>query len=58
MAAEIRERLRVGVRGVLGLAEPETTRDPLWDAALVAWRLGEEQTEDSSTTHLGFRCAR
>jgi len=33
------------VRGVLGLAEPETTRDPVWDAALaavVAWRLGED----------------
>jgi hypothetical protein len=33
------------VRGVLGLAEPETTADPVWDAALaalVAWRLGEE----------------
>lgn len=33
------------VRGVLGLAEPETTKDPVWDAALaavVAWRLGEE----------------
>jgi transcriptional regulator with XRE-family HTH domain len=34
------------VRGVLGLAEPETTKDPVWDAALagvVAWRLGEEK---------------
>lgn len=34
------------VRGVLGLAEPETTTDPVWDAALaalVAWRLGEER---------------
>lgn len=33
------------VRGVLGLTEPETTKDPVWDAALaalVAWRLGEE----------------
>lgn len=33
------------VRGVLGLAEPESTTDPVWDAAvaaLVAWRLGEE----------------
>lgn len=33
------------VRGVLGLAEPEPTRDPAWDAAiagLVAWRLQEE----------------
>lgn len=33
------------VRGVLGLAEPESTRDPAWDAAiagLVAWRLHEE----------------
>ncbi|AXH36611.1 XRE family transcriptional regulator [Humibacter sp. BT305] len=33
------------VRGVLGLAEPETTADPVWDAALaavVAWRLREE----------------
>jgi transcriptional regulator with XRE-family HTH domain len=33
------------VRGVLGLAEPDTTRDVVWDAAiaaLVAWRLGEE----------------
>jgi len=33
------------VRGVLGLAEPESTRDPVWDAAiagLVAWRLREE----------------
>lgn len=33
------------VRGVLGLAEPEPTRDPVWDAAiagLVAWRLREE----------------
>ncbi|KJL37744.1 transcriptional regulator with XRE-family HTH domain [Microbacterium terrae] len=33
------------VRGVLGLAEPELTRDRVWDAAiagLVAWRLGEE----------------
>lgn len=32
-------------RGVLGLAEPVTTRDKVWDAAvaaLVAWRLGEE----------------
>lgn len=34
------------VRGVLGLAEPESTKDPAWDAAiagLVAWRLREEQ---------------
>ncbi len=34
------------VRGILGLAEPETTRDPVWDAALaavVAWRLKDEQ---------------
>ena len=33
------------VRGVLGLAEPEPTRDPVWDAAvaaLVTWRLQEE----------------
>jgi len=33
------------VRGILGLAEPESTRDPVWDAALaalVAWRLGEQ----------------
>ncbi|RWZ52900.1 XRE family transcriptional regulator [Labedella phragmitis] len=33
------------VRGVLGLAEPETTGDRVWDAALaalVAWRLTEE----------------
>lgn len=33
------------VRGVLGLAEPELTRDQVWDAAiagLVAWRLREE----------------
>lgn len=33
------------VRGVLGLAEPESTRNPVWDAALaalVAWRLAEE----------------
>ncbi len=33
------------VRGVLGVAEPETTRDRAWDAAiagLVAWRLEEE----------------
>ena len=33
------------VRGVLGLAEPETTKDLVWDAALaaiVAWRLGED----------------
>jgi transcriptional regulator with XRE-family HTH domain len=33
------------VRGILGLAEPESTSDPVWDAAiaaLVAWRLGEE----------------
>jgi transcriptional regulator with XRE-family HTH domain len=33
------------VRGVLGLAEPESTRDPVWDAAiaaLVAWRLNNE----------------
>lgn len=33
------------VRGVLGLAEPESTRDRAWDAALaglVAWRLHEE----------------
>lgn len=33
------------VRGILGLAEPESTRDPLWDAAIaavVAWRLREE----------------
>ncbi|WP_169799987.1 helix-turn-helix domain-containing protein [Herbiconiux solani] len=33
------------VRGVLGLAEPESTGDPVWDAAvaaLVAWRLGAE----------------
>jgi len=33
------------VRGVLGIAEPESTRDPVWDAAiaaLVAWRLGDE----------------
>ncbi|GAA2231677.1 hypothetical protein GCM10009851_15810 [Herbiconiux moechotypicola] len=34
------------VRGVLGLAEPEPTRDLVWDAAiaaLVAWRLGAER---------------
>lgn len=33
------------VRGVLGLAEPESTKDPVWDAALaaiVAWRLRED----------------
>jgi transcriptional regulator with XRE-family HTH domain len=33
------------VRGILGLAEPESTRDLVWDAALaalVAWRLGEQ----------------
>ena len=33
------------MRGVLGLAEPESTGDPVWDAAvaaLVAWRLGAE----------------
>lgn len=33
------------VRGVLGLAEPETTKNPVWDAALaavVAWRLRDE----------------
>jgi transcriptional regulator with XRE-family HTH domain len=33
------------VRGILGLAEPETTNDVVWDAALaavVAWRLREE----------------
>lgn len=33
------------VRGILALAEPESTRDPVWDAAiagLVAWRLNEE----------------
>ena len=33
------------VRGILGLAEPESTRNPVWDAAiagLVAWRLTEE----------------
>lgn len=33
------------VRGVLGLAEPESTKDAAWDAAiagLVAWRLREE----------------
>lgn len=33
------------VRGILGLAEPESTKDPVWDAAiaaLVAWRLGDE----------------
>jgi len=33
------------VRGILGLAEPESTRHPVWDAALaalVAWRLSEE----------------
>lgn len=33
------------VRGVLGLAEPETTRYPVWDAALaavVAWRLQDD----------------
>jgi hypothetical protein len=33
------------VRGVLALAEPESTKDAVWDAALaavVAWRLGEE----------------
>jgi transcriptional regulator with XRE-family HTH domain len=33
------------VRGILGLAEPESTGDPVWDAAiaaLVAWRLGAE----------------
>lgn len=33
------------VRGVLGLAEPESTRDRVWDAALaglVAWRLHQE----------------
>lgn len=33
------------VRAVLGLAEPETTKNPVWDAAIagiVAWRLHEE----------------
>lgn len=33
------------VRGILGLAEPESTRDPVWDAAiaaLVSWRLRDE----------------
>lgn len=33
------------VRGVLGLARPDSTRDAVWDAviaALVAWRLNEE----------------
>jgi transcriptional regulator with XRE-family HTH domain len=33
------------VRGILGLAEPESTRDPVWDAAiaaLVAWRLRDD----------------
>lgn len=33
------------VRGVLAVAEPESTRDPVWDSAiagLVAWRLNEE----------------
>lgn len=33
------------VRGILGLAEPESTKDPVWDAAiaaLVAWRLSED----------------
>lgn len=33
------------LRGVLGLAEPESTKDSVWDAAiagLVAWRLREE----------------
>lgn len=33
------------VRGVLALAEPESTKDPGWDAAiagLVAWRLADE----------------
>lgn len=33
------------VRGILGLAEPETTNEPVWDsaiAALVAWRFKEE----------------
>lgn len=34
------------VRGILALAEPESTKDPVWDAAiagLVAWRLNEER---------------
>jgi transcriptional regulator with XRE-family HTH domain len=34
------------VRGVLGVAEPEPTGDPAWDAAiaaLIAWRLAEER---------------
>lgn len=33
------------VRGILGLAEPESTKDPVWDAALaaiVAWRLRDD----------------
>lgn len=33
------------VRGILAIAEPESTRVPVWDAAiagLVAWRLSEE----------------
>lgn len=33
------------VRGILGLAEPETTKYPVWDAAIaavVAWRLRDE----------------
>lgn len=32
------------MRGVLAIAEPEPTGDPVWDAslaALVTWRLGE-----------------
>lgn len=33
------------VRGILGLAEPASTKDPVWDAALaaiVAWRLRDD----------------
>lgn len=34
------------MRGILGLAEPESTKNPAWDAAiaaLVAWRLGQDR---------------
>lgn len=46
------------VRGVLALAEPETTGDPVWDAAvaaLVAWRLAEAGLPSPDWVHAPSR---
>ena len=46
------------VRGILRFAEPESTRDLVWDAALaalVAWRIGEEGIPSPTSADLPDR---